>query len=322
MKILLTILLISLSNNLLCQNADQLSTESFLSEFSASACKCIDSIYVANKNQANISDEVSVCIKKQIATYQLSVKVLNNSVGKNDKSTTKKKDNLVVLNTNENSDEYKTYYYEIERYLMKNCEVLKSKISLNNVERENSVSANNEAMELYNQGNVEAAKNNHTTAIDYYEKALKIDPKFAFAWDNLGISYRKIGEYDKALNAYQKSLEIDSNGITPLQNIAVVYQFKKEFTKAIDTYKKIAAIDKKNPEALYGIGLTYATGLGELEKGLDYMCKAYSLYIEMKSPYRTDAEQIIAAIYAEMKGKGKEEEFMKILKDNNIEPKK
>lgn len=45
----------------------------------------------------------------------------------------------------------------------------------------------------------------------------------------------------------------------------------------------------------------YALHLNESEKGLDNMCKAYNLYIQLKSPYRTDAEKIIQMIYGQMK---------------------
>jgi len=48
------------------------------------------------------------------------------------------------------------------------------------------------------------------------------------------------------------------------------------------------------------------------------MCKAYKLYVEQKSPYRTDAEKLIQMIYAEMKKNGKEEKFNEILKANNL----
>ena len=48
-----------------------------------------------------------------------------------------------------------------------------------------------------------------------YEKALEIDPVFAFAWDNLGLTYRRLEKYDLALDAYRKSLELVPNGFMP-----------------------------------------------------------------------------------------------------------
>jgi len=131
----------------------------------------------------------------------------------------------------------------------------------------------------------------------------------------------KLGEYDKAIGAYNKSLEVDPTGLLPLQNIAIVYQYKKEYKKAIKAYEKLAEIDKYNPEVYYGIGQIYSVYLKEYEKGLDNMCKAYNLYVEQKSPYRSDAEEIISMIHTEMKKEGKEEKFNEILKLNKISSK-
>jgi hypothetical protein len=77
-------------------------------------------------------------------------------------------------------------------------------------------------------------------------------------------------------------------------------------------------LDKKNPEVYYGKGRLYAVFLGDYEKGLSNMCIAYRLYLEMKSSYRTDAEQMINFIYGKMKESGNEKRFNEILKENNI----
>lgn len=62
-------------------------------------------------------------------------------------------------------------------------------------------SKNAEALDLYSQGLKEKKNNNLKKAIDFFKKAVQIDPDFAFAWDNIGICYRKLGDYDEALNA-------------------------------------------------------------------------------------------------------------------------
>jgi tetratricopeptide (TPR) repeat protein len=125
-------------------------------------------------------------------------------------------------------------------------------------------------------------------------------------------------DYDNAIAAYEKSLAIDPEGVTPLQNMAVAYAYKKEFRKAIDTYKKLGALNAQDPEIFYGIGKIYAFDLGDLEQGLDNLCTAYVLYVQKKSPYRTDAEKLMQMIYAQMKQNGKEDAFDNILKAHNI----
>ncbi|HRZ96983.1 MAG TPA: tetratricopeptide repeat protein [Paludibacter sp.] len=173
-------------------------------------------------------------------------------------------------------------------------------------------------MKLYSKGINQSEKQNYQKAITYFQKAINIDSLFAFAWDNMGLCYRKLDKFDEAIYAYNRSLELDPLGIMPLQNIAVAYKYKKEYEKALTAYKTLADIDSKNPEVYYGIGLIYAFDLKELEKGLENICKAYVLYIEQKSPYRTDAEKIITMIYSEMNKQGKESSFDDILKNNNI----
>jgi len=221
---------------------------------------------------------------------------------------------------NTNSGEYKKYYFELERSMMENCPAIKSKVAANELTNRFSLSNDRDARSFYSKGQAEDKKQNFQKAIEYYEEAVKIDPNFAFAWDNMGLCYRKLGNYDKAIESYNKSLEIDPIGMTALQNIAMAYMYKQEFYKAIDAYKRIEAIDKSNPEVYYGLGNVYANALHEYEKGLDYICKAYNLYIKIKSPYRTDAEKVINMIYSEMKKAGKVEEFNKILEENHISP--
>jgi tetratricopeptide (TPR) repeat protein len=318
-KIIVFIIALSIFSIGNSQEVKKLGSETLLKELAEQGCKCVDSIHTYNRPKNEIAMDISECIDKQIGGYQLGSKLLQIDTLKemaSEKDIKKQVD--VSFNTNENSEEYKKYYYELERYMMSNCASLKEKIASNEKQSANSFSDNKKAIEYYNLGMDQSKKENFEKAIEYFEKAIKVDPEFAFAWDNLGINYRRLNNYEKAIECYEKSLEIDPKGLMPLQNIAIVYQYKKEYNKAIEAYGKLAEIDKNNPEIYYGIGNVYTTNLKEYEKGLDNMCKAYNMYVELKSPYRTDAEKMISLIYEEMKKQGKEEKFNQILKDNNI----
>lgn len=283
-----------------------------LKELSESSCKCIEKINTKNKTPKAISLEINDCIKEQIVAYQLGAKLMKID------TTNLKTDINIEINENEDSDDFQKYYFEMERFLFENCEPLKEKIAVFEKTTDKSISDNPRALGFYDKGISKIKEQDFKKAISFFKKAVKIDPKFAFAWDNLGISYRKLNEYDKAISAYENSLKIDPNGMMPLQNIAIVYQYKKEYLKAIDTYKRLEKLSENNPEIYYGIGQIYAVNLKNYEKGLDYMCKAYVMYLNLKSPYRTDAEKIINIIYQEMDKQGKVEKFNEILKKNNI----
>jgi tetratricopeptide (TPR) repeat protein len=286
-----------------------------LKELAENGCKCIDSINTYNKTKEEISTELSTCIDRQANAYQLGSKFMDIDLSK--QGATQKTINI-SFNANKNSEEYKRYYYELERYMMTNCKSMKPKMGASDLENYFSVSKNPEAQKIYSKGIKESEKGNYEKAITCFKKALDVDSLFAFAWDNMGLCYRKLSKYDEAIYAYSRSLNLDPLGQMPLLNMAVAYKYQKEYNKAIAAYERLAELDPNNPEVFYGIGQIYSEGLNDPENALQNMCKAYTLYVKQKSPYRTDAEKMIGIIYAEMKKQGKEERFEAILKENKI----
>ena len=96
----------------------------FLKTSSDNACQCIDSINTANKSKEEVAKLISDCINKQVTTYQMSEKLFGNLnidkeiekalKGDTLKKTNKKPKNTEIeINTNEDSKEYKEYYYQI-----------------------------------------------------------------------------------------------------------------------------------------------------------------------------------------------------------------
>lgn len=321
-----TILTISLSCcfiNGFSQSSIQDGSQVFLRELSENGCKCVDTISSSNKSKEALSKEIAKCINAQVSAYQLGSKLMAVKEPKNNSKVAEGKKQINInINTNEDSKEFRNYYYELERYMLKHCSSLKVKMAANGDENDKSMSTNTKAIGYYYQA-IEASKvEDFKNAVLLYEKSLAVDSTFVNAWDNLGICYRRLKDYDKSIHAYNKSLELNPNGLMPLQNIAVVYRYKQDYLHAIQAYERLSLLDKNNPEVYFGIGQVYAFGLKEYEKGLDNICKAYNLYIVQKSPYRSDAETTINQIYIEMKKLGEEDKFDHILKQNNIAPNK
>ena len=255
---------------------------------------------------------INGCVKEYTGAYMLGKKLA---------AVDKTKDSNININFDEKSQDYLDSKRELEDYLMENCESMKFVLSTNDRENENSVSQNPKARDYYTKGVNQSNNKNYAKALEYFLLAVKEDSNFPFAWDNLGYCYRQLGEYDKAIEAYKKSIELDPNHAFPIQNLAVAYTYKKEYQKAIDTFELLKKLDSENPEIYYGIGQIYFQYLKEYEKSLDYMCKAFNLYIKNNSPYRADAENIIRYNFTEMKKLGKEDKFYEILKANNINTK-
>ncbi len=210
-------------------------SDNLLKDLAEKACKCIDSVDTRNKSAEEIAKDVHICIDKQTGAYQMGAKLLDIDLAS--ALTSGNKTINIEVNTNKNSKDYKDYYYKLEKNLMDNCKSLKKTMAASNIENENSVSLNSKSKNEYSKGLKYFNKDEYQKALPYFLKAVKIDSTFAFAWDNIGICYRKLNNYDAAINAYNKSLSIDPNGIMPLQNIAVAYEYKKEYTKALTAYE-------------------------------------------------------------------------------------
>lgn len=287
-------------------------TAKILAETSSKACQCIDSFMQARKagDGTNILVKVNSCIDEEVLSYQSVMKIYQSftSAEKN-----------IIINSNKNSAEYKKYYSDIEAWLKDSCSALKLALGSNDEEEtELSFSKDPEAIKQYNLGINYLTAEDYQQALPYFKNATEADPKFVFALDNLAICYRKTNDLDKAIATYNKSLELSPRGKTPLQNIPVIHELKKDYDKALLGYKKLLEYYPENVEAFYGMGRVSIAFLQDYENGVDYMCKAYNIYVKEKSPYRIDAEKNLAYAYQKMKEQGKEEIFYKILKDNNI----
>jgi len=149
-----------------------------------------------------------------------------------------------------------------------------------------------------NISNVYRAKGELEKALEYFEKALKLDEEFgikegmAAGLGNIGMIYPVKGEFEKALEYLGKALKRDKElgdkeGIArDLGNIGSVYLSKGEFYKALEYYEKALKLDeelgrKEGIAASYGnIGIVYRIK-GELDKALGYLGKALRLDEEL-----------------------------------------
>ena len=278
------------------------------------SCNCIEKIKTTNRTSEEKNQDVKECIESKIRSNTLISKLQN--AMKDAKENNKKQ---IDIEINPSSKEYgSSTYFKIETALMETCEAMQIIVKSNDYIFSHSITKNEKSYNHYLKGQELFQKGDYEGALKSYKKALDIDPIFAFAWDNLGLTYRKLEKYDLALEAYNKSLELIPNGFMPLQNIPVIYELQKNYDKAIEAYLYINTKYPENAEADYGIGRIYIFYKNELEKGLNYMCKAYNKYVETNSPYRVDAGKILSMVYNEMDKQNQLEVFKKILTDNNI----
>ena len=154
-----------------------------------------------------------------------------------------------------------------------------------------------EAALMFQAGSIELFKKQHPNeAIQYYKKALEIDPRYVEALDNIAVCYRKIGDYSNAEEYYKKSIEIYPKGEMAHINLGLVYETIGKFEKALCEYNYVKQINSNNPESYYGLAVTYLK-MGNLDNA-DYNAKiARELYKRNSDPNVVDADSIISKVY-------------------------
>ena len=208
-------------------------------------------------------------------------------------------------------------YEEIQESLLRNCPSMQTIMTSQNEESDVSISDKEEAKDLYDQGMESYRAQKFDQAIVHFKKATKKDRKFAWAWDMLGISYRKKEEFKKAIKAYDKSIALDPEGRMPLMNRPIANLMLENYDEAIRDYKRFIKIYPDDPEGFYGIGRVYAIQ-GNYEEALDNTMKAYLMYNDIDSPYARDAEKNLALYYQTLQQENKLDIWNKIADKYNI----
>jgi type IV pilus assembly protein PilF len=68
-------------------------------------------------------------------------------------------------------------------------------------------------------------------ALARWERAVKLDPSYASAYNNLAIGYEQQGDLDKARTAYEKALEIEPNNSLIKQNYELFKEINDRTTR-------------------------------------------------------------------------------------------
>jgi len=82
-------------------------------------------------------------------------------------------------------------------------------------------------------------------AIECYNKALEINPRFADAWNNKGAALDDIGKSKEAIECYNKALDINPKHLDACYNKAQALKDDRKFNEAVQCYSKLL---EKNPD--------------------------------------------------------------------------
>ena len=94
----------------------------------------------------------------------------------------------------------------------------------------------------YNLGTLYLKEEKFNSAIENYKLCIKNNKEFAYAWNNLGLSYYGLEEYSKAKSAFMRAISYKSTEADFYYNLACTYKKlknKKQAEKMIKIYNKL-----------------------------------------------------------------------------------
>ena len=116
-------------------------------------------------------------------------------------------------------------------------------------------------------------------SISLWNNVLKNYPKIPIAYNNLGETYLRKGDYEKAIADYHRALRINPNDSNAYHNRGTAYLNKGDFERAISDFNKTLEINPGNAKTYFNKALA-CEKIGRLQEALE----SYKGFIENVPP--------------------------------------
>ena len=115
------------------------------------------------------------------------------------------------------------------------------------------------------------------TAKKHYERAIKINPKYAEAINNLGTIYYAQKSYRRAISQYNKALKLAPQSASIYSNLGTAYFARKKYKDAFEAYQQALSLDPEVFEhrSTHGV-LLQERSVEERAKFHFYLAKTYA----------------------------------------------
>jgi tetratricopeptide (TPR) repeat protein len=125
----------------------------------------------------------------------------------------------------------------------------------------------------YNKGITANSTKNYTEAVEYFKKAVAVEPTYARGHVNLGVAYSQLGEDDKALAAFEEAVRVDPTSLEAWENLGITYQSMKEYSKAREAFAKVVELDPEYVNGKFALADMYFNE-GDYQKALEFYVQA------------------------------------------------
>jgi lipoprotein NlpI len=113
-------------------------------------------------------------------------------------------------------------------------------------------------------------------AIADYDEAIRLEPKFARAHNNRGLSYRQKGDLDRAIADCDEAIRLDPRFAPAYNNRGAAYQAKRDLDRAMADYNESIRLDPKYAPAYNKRGFAWSL-TGDFDRAIADLDEAIQL---------------------------------------------
>ena len=146
-----------------------------------------------------------------------------------------------------------------------------------------------EAEILNNRGLDYRDAGDYDRAVEYFTKAIELNPNYAIAYNNRGGVYSDKGDYDRALEDCNKAIILKPEYAEPYSNRGSIYRDTGEVDLAINDYDMAIQLKPDSVEAHYNRGITYGEK-GDHDRAIEDYTRAIELKPDLSKIYYNRAE--------------------------------
>lgn len=102
---------------------------------------------------------------------------------------------------------------------------------------------------FYNLGYAYTLQGKIDLAVNNYDRALRLNPDFVFAHNNLGCNFWAITKYSEAIKRFKGAIDIEPDYVEGHFNLGVAYFYLKRFEEAHSEFKNVLGLNPKYKQA-------------------------------------------------------------------------
>jgi tetratricopeptide (TPR) repeat protein len=115
-------------------------------------------------------------------------------------------------------------------------------------------------------------------SVKHASKAIEIYPRWAAAHHNLGQTFARMGEYDKAIAEFQNAAELDTRLVRSWLGLSKVYFLQQRYAEGEAAARRALQIDPVNSDAKYFLGRNLVSKGQDTPEAMELLNKSKEQY--------------------------------------------